>query len=106
MFAQTPNPPYYAVIFTSILNTVDPDYIKTNNFLIKEAEKLKGYLGQESARNDLGVSVSYWSSLKDIQAWRQNTHHQLAINRGKQHFYKKYKVRIALVERDYLFVNA
>jgi heme-degrading monooxygenase HmoA len=71
--------------------------------LRKEAEKLQGFLGEVSAKNDYGISVSYWKDLESIQQWRQNTDHQRAKEKGKKDFYKKYIIRIAKVERDYAF---
>jgi heme-degrading monooxygenase HmoA len=103
MIASTPNPSYYAVIFTSILDHPDPEYVKLNHFLIKEAQKLDGFLGEESARNEYGLSVSYWRDLDSIAQWRTNADHQWAKEKGKKEFYKEYKIRIARVQRDNYF---
>lgn len=103
MISSTPSPPYYAVIFTSILNHLDTEYIKINQMLIQQAEKLDGFLGEDSVRNDYGISVSYWKDLDSIQKWRENADHQWAKEKGKKDFYKEYKIRIALVEREYEF---
>ncbi|MEK9604068.1 MAG: antibiotic biosynthesis monooxygenase [Flavobacteriaceae bacterium] len=103
MISSTPSPPYYAVIFTSILNSLAPEYIKINETLRQQAEKLDGFLGEDSVRNDYGISVSYWKDLDSIQKWRENADHQWAKETGKKDFYKEYKIRIALVERDYEF---
>jgi len=100
MIVKTPVPPYYAVIFTSILDHPNPEYTKINDSLIKEAQKLEGFLGEESARNEYGLSVSYWRDLDSIEKWRINADHQWAKEKGKKEFYKEYKIRIALVERD------
>ncbi|MEK9609807.1 MAG: antibiotic biosynthesis monooxygenase [Flavobacteriaceae bacterium] len=101
MFTSALNPPYYAVIFTSILTAPNPEYFKLNDLLRKEAEKLQGFLGEDSAKNDYGISVSYWKDLESIQQWRQNTDHQRA--KEKKDFYQKFTIRIAKVERDYAF---
>ena len=103
MITSTFQPPYYAVIFTSILVKPDREYFKINDFLRQEAEKLDGFLGEDSARNDYGISVSYWKDLDSIQQWRQNADHQWAKQKGRKDFYKEYKVRIARVEREYDF---
>jgi heme-degrading monooxygenase HmoA len=103
MMTNTPTPPYYAVIFTSVLKRDDPEYFKINDFLRQEAEKLDGFLGEDSARNDYGISISYWKDLDAIQAWRQNADHKRAKEKGRKEFYKKYKIRIARVEREYQF---
>ncbi len=107
MIAQTPAPPYYAVIFTSLRTTVEEGYAVTADRMVQLAEQQPGYLGHESARDTLGITVSYWQSLEAIQHWKQQAAHQLAQQYGKQRWYAAYKTRICLVERDYGFdVNA
>ena len=103
MIISTPPTPYYAVIFTSILDEHDPEYFRMNDMLRQQAEKLDGFLGEDSARNDYGISISYWKDLDSIQQWRQNADHQWAKQKGRKDFYKEYKIRIALVEREYGF---
>ena len=103
MIISTPPTPYYAVIFTSILDEHDPEYFRLNDMLRQQAEKLDGFLGEDSARNDYGISISYWKDLDSIQQWRQNADHQWAKQKGRKDFYKEYKIRIALVEREYVF---
>lgn len=69
-----------------------------------ELAKLQpGYLGIESARNELGITVSYWRSLEDIKNWKANARHLFAQKTGRDQWYERYKVRICLVERDYEF---
>jgi heme-degrading monooxygenase HmoA len=68
-----------------------------------QAEKIDGFLGEDSARNDYGISISYWKDLDSIQQWRQNADHKWAKEKGRKSFYKEYKIRIALVEREYGF---
>lgn len=103
MIISTPPTPYYAVIFTSILDEHDPEYFRMNDMLRQQAEKLDGFLGEDSARNDYGISISYWKDLDSIQQWRQNADHQWAKQKGRKFFYKEYKIRIARVEREYDF---
>ena len=103
MIAQTPAPPYYAVIFTSLRTTVEEGYAVTADRMVELAEQQPGYLGHESARDTLGITVSYWQSLEAIQQWKQQSAHQLAQQYGKQKWYTAYKTRICLVERDYGF---
>ena len=103
MIISTPPSPYYAVIFTSILDEHDPEYFRMNDMLRQQAEKLDGFLGEDSARNDYGISISYWKDYDSIQQWRQNTDHQWAKQKGRKFFYKEYKIRIARVEREYDF---
>lgn len=95
--------PYYAVIFTSILSETDEEYQGLDNKLIELAKESGGYLGMDSARSGLGISISYWQSIEDIQKWRANVEHQAAIQKGIEKWYEKYNVRICKVERNYEF---
>ena len=103
--AKTPEPPYYAVIFTSHRTEGDNHYCKMADKMIKLASKQPGFLGVESARENVGITVSYWIVLKSIWAWKQNAEHILAQNRGKEVWYKEFKTRISKVERDYGFLK-
>ena len=60
-----------------------------------------GFLGFESAREELGITVSYWRDEASIVNWKANIEHQAAQKTGKELWYKQYKIRIAKVERDY-----
>lgn len=103
--AKTPNPPYYAVIFTSLLNNQSDDsYSQMAERMEELAKKEDGFLGMESARNKVGITVSYWRDLASIKKWKDNIEHQEAQSLGKSKWYKNYKVRIAKVERDYGFI--
>jgi len=101
MIAQTPAPPYYAVIFTSLLKDADKSYESMADAMAELAKDQPGYLGIESARDGLGITVSYWVSLEDIKNWKANTQHQMAQKLGKENWYAAYKTRICKVERDY-----
>ncbi len=101
--ANTPQPPYYAVIFSSIRENDDVAYQVMAKKMDELAKIQPGFLGFETARDLLGVSVSYWDSLASIQKWKSNVDHQEAQNKGKSDWYKSYKVRIAKVEREYSF---
>jgi heme-degrading monooxygenase HmoA len=103
MIAPTPPPPYYAVIFTSIRTAVDENYGDMAKFMVLLAQKQPGFLGVESARNEIGITVSYWESLAAIREWKAQTDHQLAQKLGRDKWYENYKVRICLIERDYEF---
>jgi len=101
MIAQTPAPPYYAVIFTSLRTDGDNGYAEMAQKMEELAKLQPGYLGFEAAREEIGVSVSYWSSLEAIKNWKANMEHMEAQNLGKKKWYEHYKVRICRVERDY-----
>ena len=103
MIAKTPKPPYYAVIFTSIRTEVDTQYAETAALMLEMAADIPGFLGAESARNAVGITVSYWESLEAIKNWRIVAEHREAQRRGKTDWYSAYKTRICKVERDYGF---
>ena len=103
MIANTPKTPYYAVIFTSINTAAGSDYSEMADLMVQLAQKQDGYLGIESARNELGITVSYWRDLESIKKWKENTDHSVAEVKGRKDWYQSYKTRIALVERDYGF---
>jgi len=105
MIAKTPQPPYYAVIFTTAVNTDLTGYEETANRLEFLAKQQPGYLGIESARSTLGITVSYWESLEAIVAWKNNVEHTEAREKGRALWYKKYELRICKVERAYGFEN-
>ena len=103
MIAQTPPPPYYAVIFTSVRKEGDDGYGNMAARMEELAKQQPGYLGFESAREDIGITVSYWQSLDAIKNWKQNAEHLFAQQYGREKWYKAYTTRICLVERDYSF---
>ena len=101
VIAQTPEPPYYAVIFTSIRTAGDHGYSLMADRMFDLAAAQPGFLGVESAREELGISVSYWSDLESIRRWKANLEHQEARRLGRESWYSAYRVRVAKVERDY-----
>ncbi|WP_195575523.1 antibiotic biosynthesis monooxygenase family protein [Paenibacillus sp. 1001270B_150601_E10] len=101
--AKTPQPPYYAVIFTSERTDGDNGYAKMADEMLKLASVQSGFLGAESAREAVGITVSYWESLEAIRQWKQNERHLVAQRQGMSDWYLSYKTRICKVERDYEF---
>ncbi|MCB9446864.1 MAG: antibiotic biosynthesis monooxygenase [Flavobacteriales bacterium] len=100
MIVNTPAPPYYAVIFTSLRTDVDTDYAATNDHLLELAGEIDGFLGMEAARDGLGIAVSYWRDLEAIDKWRKHMDHGVAKQRGRTEWYTHYKIRICKVEYD------
>lgn len=131
MIANTPQPPYFAVIFTSTRTEGDKGYNDMADKMLALAEQQIGFLGIESVRESstglskesstglskessaglskepskeaLGITVSYWRDLDAIQRWKQNTEHLKAQQKGHDTWYESFKVRISKVERDYGF---
>ncbi|MBE0650324.1 MAG: antibiotic biosynthesis monooxygenase [Bacteroidales bacterium] len=103
MIANTPDPPYYAVIFTSLRTPGDNGYNEMSGKMLALASQQEGFLGVESARNDLGITVSYWKDMESIRKWKENAEHKIARGKGRSEWYQSFKARIARVERDYEF---
>lgn len=100
-FADTPEPPYYAVIFSSTLSNDDQGYVDMALRMIELAAVQPGFLGVESAREGIGITVSYWRDLASIAAWKANAEHLQAQRLGRERWYSAFRLRIARVERDY-----
>ena len=95
--------PYYAVIFTSTRTEGDNGYGEMALLMEELVKQQNGFIGMESARNDIGITVSYWKNLEAIKNWKQQTDHLVAQQKGRTDWYAWYKVRICKVERDYEF---
>lgn len=103
MIAKTPKPPYYAVIFSSLRTEGDNGYSEMGDKMTELAKQQEGFLGIESARNELGITVSYWKNMQSIRKWKENSEHKIAQSKGRKEWYISYKTRITKVERDYEF---
>jgi heme-degrading monooxygenase HmoA len=100
-FANTPSPPYIAVIFTSTRTDGDHGYAVMAASMESLARDQPGFLGIESARDSLGITVSYWTDQRAAQAWKQVAAHLVAQRLGREVWYQDYRVRVATVEREY-----
>ena len=99
--AATPDPPYVAVVFTSLRTEGDKGYAAMSRRMNALAAEQPGYLGIESARDGLGITVSYWADEAAAAAWKQVAEHLVAQQRGREVWYSDYRVRVAVVHRDY-----
>jgi len=102
-FVNTPQPPYYAVIFTSQRTEGDDGYEAMAEAMMRLATEQRGCLGAESVRNGsgLGITVSYFTDEEAVRAWKQNARHLAAQRAGRERWYSHYTLRVAKVERDY-----
>ncbi|MGZ9705201.1 antibiotic biosynthesis monooxygenase family protein [Pseudomonas sp. GNP013] len=104
MIANTPAPPYYAVIFSSLRSEGDQGYGQAALRMLELAREQPGFLGVESAREDgLGITVSYWRSEAAILAWKQNAEHTQVREQGRASWYSALHTRVCKVERAYAF---
>lgn len=94
--------PYYAVIFTSVRTDGDHGYADMAKAVLDSARQQPGFLGFESARNETGISVSYWQDMESIRAWKENALHRQAQQQARE-WYRSFRVRVCKVERDYGF---
>ncbi|MGG1400815.1 antibiotic biosynthesis monooxygenase [Bacillus salipaludis] len=102
--SKTPDPPYYAVIFSSDRTDGDMGYAKMADKMVELASGHHGFLGMESARDEgLGITVSYWDSLESIREWKENSAHKIAQDKGKTVWYKNFALRVCRVERHSFF---
>jgi heme-degrading monooxygenase HmoA len=103
-FASTPEPPYYAVIFSSQRGDTDAlGYYEASNRMMELATDQPGFLGVETARgpDGFGITVSYWESEESIAGWKHNAEHTEVRKRGRLDWYEHFEIRIAKVERAY-----
>ena len=103
-FAQLPEPPYYAVIFSSLRNGEDEaGYEAAAQRMLELAAQQPGFLGVESARgaDGFGITVSYWASESAITAWKHQAEHAATRAHGRKHWYEHFELRVAKVERAY-----
>ncbi len=96
-------PPYFAAIFTSEMSDDTAGYDAMADRMVELAAQQPGFLGIESARDGIGITVSYWRDLASIAAWRANVEHAAAQRQGMAQWYRRYRLRIARVERDWQF---
>jgi len=99
--AKTPEPPYYAAVFTSERTGDIAGYDAMAAAMLELASRQPGFLGMESARTEIGITVSYWADLASIRQWKANMEHRQAQRLGRERWYAAYRVRIARVEREY-----
>ena len=95
--------PYFAVIFTSIQTETTKGYAEMAEHMENLAKQQDGFIRVDSARNDIGITVSYWESLDAIKNWKQQSEHLFAQQKGRTQWYNWYNVKICKVEREYEF---
>jgi len=100
--------PYYAVIFSSQMNSKDSGYIQMAEQMVELAKLQEGYLGIDSCRSEtgFGVTVSYWKTKEAIQKWKKHVDHIGAQRLGRERWYQDYHLHIAKIEREYSQANS
>lgn len=103
-FASTPEPPYYAVIFSSQRGDEGAlAYYEASQRMFELAAQQPGFLGVETARgpDGFGITVSYWESEAAIAAWKHDAEHTEVRKRGRLEWYDHFEIRVTKVERAY-----
>lgn len=102
-FAPLPDPPYYAVIFSNQRGDGDHGYAAMAERMADLAAASPGCIGMESTRDEdgFGITVSYWTDEAAILAWKEDAHHLVAQQLGKDRWYEHYRLRVARIERQY-----
>ncbi|MER6026310.1 antibiotic biosynthesis monooxygenase [Streptomyces sp. NPDC001851] len=106
--ACLPEPPYYAVVFTSVPTDTDPDgYQRTAEHLSRLVREVPGFLGEDAARTPggLAVSVAYFRDLAGIERWRDHPAHLAAKRRGRERWFERYAIHVARVEHAHVFAR-
>lgn len=101
-------PPYYAVVFTSVRAEGDDGYADTAARMGELVQRIPGFLGEDSARTPggLSVTVAYFRDLAGIEAWRADAEHRAAKEYGREHWYERYSLHIAKVEHSRSYESA
>jgi heme-degrading monooxygenase HmoA len=92
----------YAVIFKAEINELDQSYSETASRMQELA--ISKYSCTEFTSVTEGgqeISVSYWNSLEDIKAWKQDPEHLSAQQAGRDIWYKSYRVQVVEILHDY-----
>ncbi|SDD93829.1 antibiotic biosynthesis monooxygenase family protein [Actinokineospora iranica] len=103
--AATPEPPYHAVIFTSLLGPDDDGYASAAAEMLARVQAAPGFLGVDGARGPdrVGITVAYFRDEAAIRGWRDDPHHAATRARGRAQWYDAFEVRVARVDRAYGF---
>jgi len=102
VIARTPEPPYFAVVFSSQRTAGDQGYGAMADRMVELAATQPGFLGIESARDaeGFGITVSYWKDEAAIAAWKAHAEHAVAQRLGRQTWYGAFRLRVCRVERE------
>lgn len=98
-------PPYYAVVFTSVRTGDDDGYAETAERMEELVRKVPGFLGMDHARTPggLSITVGYFRDAAALDAWRGDFEHRRAQRRGREQWYDRYTLHVAKVERSHGF---
>lgn len=95
-----------AVIFEVIPREgLKEEYLSIATDLRSELEKIDGFISIERFQsiNDPTkiLSLSFWKDEEAISKWRNLETHRVAQTKGRTTIFKDYRLRVAVVKRDY-----
>ncbi|AVH61321.1 MULTISPECIES: antibiotic biosynthesis monooxygenase family protein [Streptomyces] len=98
-------PPYYAVVFTSVRTEGGNGYGETAERMEELVKDVPGYLGMDHAGTPggLSVTVGYFRDEVAIKEWGAQVEHRAAQQRGRAEWYERYTLHVAKVERSHGF---
>ncbi|MFE2581607.1 antibiotic biosynthesis monooxygenase family protein [Streptomyces sp. NPDC059378] len=101
-------PPYYAVVFTTVRTQDQSGYGETNARMEELVKDVPGYLGMDHAQTPggLGITVAYFRDADALTQWRTDAEHRAAQQRGRDRWYESYTLHVAKVERSHGFRRA
>ncbi|MFF1447524.1 antibiotic biosynthesis monooxygenase family protein [Streptomyces sp. NPDC058274] len=96
-------PPYYAVVFTSVRTEESDGYGETGERMEELVRGVPGFLGMDHARTPggLSITVGYFKDEAALQQWRSDAEHRAAQRRGRAEWYERYTLHVAKVERSH-----
>jgi heme-degrading monooxygenase HmoA len=80
------------------------EYEDWSNRMDQLVASMPGYLEHASFRDEVsgqGVTISYFRSMEDLGAWKQEPDHRTAQALGRSSFYTEYEIEVAVVVRHY-----
>lgn len=102
MVLKSPGINVYAVIFTAEIRELDDKYSQTAAMLRQRAMDDYGCRAFTAVtEGSHEIAISHWDSLEAIQVWKQDLTHLDAQSRGREHWYKSYRVEVVEVLREY-----
>ncbi len=66
--------------------------------MLELAQQQDGFIAFESAKQEIGITVSYWRDLESIKQWRNHVEHREAQRLGRELWYDSFELHIARVE--------
>lgn len=82
----------------------DEEYEKWSERMDHLVRAAPGYIDHSSFRDEAsgkGVTISYFQSMPDLVAWKQQSEHLEAQALGRTAFYDEYEIEVAEIVRQY-----